>query len=652
MPIRVKCGGCKKTLSVKDHLAGKKIKCPVCQTVVAVSASAPAAVKPDGAGAAPAPKKAEPPKKSGPAPQPGVAVKPPPDKSKSNGTPAPSDVANSNGVPEAPIELPPENIEAEALAAFADEPKPAEEEAEPQFIEYKCDWCDESVKQPMELAGKQAQCPNPECRRVVKVPLPKKVEKKDWRKMDRKGPAAAIINQPEALDDAWGTQDAIRARQTSLVEAGAVAEPAKRPVGAVGWMFRIFYGLCAVTLLIAVGAFGVSRFAKKQQHNARADAQKLVSDQKIKQLVLAAEAHRTIGLLYLREGRPKKARKDHLQGAQAIVALEFKANPKNDGVNEQLFLIELALSQIELGGDEKEVIAEKRIEWDQVREDLAATLGRIREPEVQAIALREVGTRLFEKNQKELAIGLSATLSNQDKKGRPIPFRQQIALRFAMPGGAANLKQIAKEPDLNNAKDLADPHIRVGYAEGYARSGDFELALKLAGKPGPAKDRLDAFLGIGAIAWQQKNKEQATECFTAAMPLVKDSSTTDWQKLQVVQLAARIEKADEVKDLLKSMKEPFRLRAHLEIVLAVCERSTGEVSTDALQELEAADAKDGTTLALAWMALARHNASKGTSRDRNRAIFEERTQMLGAPTDIADKARPMVDIGFYLGSLK
>ena len=46
MPIRVKCENCKKTLSVKDQLAGKKIKCPVCQNVVVVSvAESTAALK-------------------------------------------------------------------------------------------------------------------------------------------------------------------------------------------------------------------------------------------------------------------------------------------------------------------------------------------------------------------------------------------------------------------------------------------------------------------------------------------------------------------------------------------------------------------------------------------------------------------------------
>src|SRR5208283_2066990 len=65
MPIRVKCESCKKTLSVKDHLAGKKIKCPVCQSVVVVAASAESK--------APAAPKAGPAPKAAPVPPAGVA---------------------------------------------------------------------------------------------------------------------------------------------------------------------------------------------------------------------------------------------------------------------------------------------------------------------------------------------------------------------------------------------------------------------------------------------------------------------------------------------------------------------------------------------------------------------------------------------------
>jgi hypothetical protein len=36
MPISLKCHGCKSTLKVRDELAGKKVKCPRCQTVLVV----------------------------------------------------------------------------------------------------------------------------------------------------------------------------------------------------------------------------------------------------------------------------------------------------------------------------------------------------------------------------------------------------------------------------------------------------------------------------------------------------------------------------------------------------------------------------------------------------------------------------------------
>ena len=192
---------------------GPKIKCPVCQNVVSVSAAPQAPPPTDGPtakpAAAPAPKPAAAPKKSAAATKPGPTTKPSPGAPKTNGTPSSADKAKSNGK-HVPIELPPENIEEEAASAFADEPPPPVVDETPKTIDFKCNWCDEDVKLPLELAGKQTQCPNPECRRLIKVPVPKPAEKGDWPKMDRQGPAAARINQPEQLDDAWGTEEATR----------------------------------------------------------------------------------------------------------------------------------------------------------------------------------------------------------------------------------------------------------------------------------------------------------------------------------------------------------------------------------------------------------------------------------------------------------
>src|SRR5262245_58224678 len=97
MPIRVKCENCKKTLSVKDQLAGKKIKCPVCQNVVLVSATpakgaTPAAPAKDGDGATtPGAKKAA------IATKPAKSAKPAGAKPQTNGKPGPGKTAPTNG---------------------------------------------------------------------------------------------------------------------------------------------------------------------------------------------------------------------------------------------------------------------------------------------------------------------------------------------------------------------------------------------------------------------------------------------------------------------------------------------------------------------------------------------------------------------------
>ncbi len=225
MPIRVKCEKCKKTLSVKDHLAGKKIKCPLCQTVVTVPADAngvadaapgvPRRPRNRHAAGAEAQRRnrqdqprSRPPgnrRPMAPIPRPTnrrttvAKAKPKPE---SNGALPPKSGEKTNGKAPppapAPIELPPENVEEEALSALADVPPPPEETQAPKTIfDFTCEYCEAELHLPLDLGGKQTQCPNKECRRIIKVPLPKIEGPKDWRKMDRKGPAAALVSQPE-----------------------------------------------------------------------------------------------------------------------------------------------------------------------------------------------------------------------------------------------------------------------------------------------------------------------------------------------------------------------------------------------------------------------------------------------------------------------
>src|SRR5262245_9756867 len=133
MTIRFKCPNakCQKVLTVKDELAGKRARCPICKQSVNIPApfSAPA------------------------------------------------------------------DLEDFAAAAFAEDPaekKAAAAAAPPpeaRTIDFTCDYCEAALHLPAEMGGKQVPCP--ECKRIIKVPKLKDDRPKDWRQVEKAGPSFA-----------------------------------------------------------------------------------------------------------------------------------------------------------------------------------------------------------------------------------------------------------------------------------------------------------------------------------------------------------------------------------------------------------------------------------------------------------------------------
>ena len=60
--------------------------------------------------------------------------------------------------------------EAAALAALADEPVKAEQDAASKIIEVECQFCNHKWTEPLTRAGKNTLCPNPECKHQVEAP--------------------------------------------------------------------------------------------------------------------------------------------------------------------------------------------------------------------------------------------------------------------------------------------------------------------------------------------------------------------------------------------------------------------------------------------------------------------------------------------------
>src|SRR5262245_15548883 len=130
MPIRFKCPSCQKALVVREQYAGKRVPCPSCKKPIVI--------------------------------------------------PAPTAHAA--------------DVEALALAALSDAAAAAEKKAAPAAapappIEMTCPYCGEPIKFDASLGGQQAPCPNPECKRIIKVPKPVSDQPRDWRELE-KGPSA------------------------------------------------------------------------------------------------------------------------------------------------------------------------------------------------------------------------------------------------------------------------------------------------------------------------------------------------------------------------------------------------------------------------------------------------------------------------------
>src|SRR5258708_5628704 len=142
MPIKFACPHCKRGLSVKDHLAGKRAACPACKKALTI---------PKGSSTTHAPLR---------------------------DIPAPA--------------APRVDAESAAAEAFADEPATGPKEV--RTVDFNCPFCDAELKLSVELAGKRTSCP--ECRRIIKVPEVVQEGPKDWRKAARIGPSG-----PRAQDE-------------------------------------------------------------------------------------------------------------------------------------------------------------------------------------------------------------------------------------------------------------------------------------------------------------------------------------------------------------------------------------------------------------------------------------------------------------------
>ncbi|HYT87166.1 MAG TPA: hypothetical protein VEL76_00470, partial [Gemmataceae bacterium] len=560
MSIRFKCPNptCKKALTVKDDLAGKKAACPACKKSLTI-----------------------------PRPQPAAQV------------PGPSA----------------EDLEALAAAAFADEPAaPGKAAAAPepakdqQTIDFKCEYCDTPLQAPATEAGKKIQCTNPECRLLVKVPVPQ--VKKDWRSVAQAGPSFARQDEPEKLAGVQGSE-VKKVSAEALEEAGVIQED-EEPVG-WGQRIKMYVWILAGAAVIVLGIVGYNAYFSRT-------AQKRAFDNAIAYLqpkdgkpqlppILVAELNRAAGEFYLQARDAKNAREYFLK---ARAALQNKADKTLAEIERNWLLLDLTLNQIDLGGEQNAVTEGTGLPWQDVANELRQTLGLLSGTETKAAAVRAVGWRLLQKKQDGIAVTLAGQMANNE----PVP--QLVAQKVAFQIAAKQEKEVKNGLASLKEKDEPERVTRLAHAGGHALEGKFEDAHKEVVRKGPAQDRLETALTVADIALLQGQdsaaKANLEEAFRAEEALRKGKPLSPGLQAQLGWLAAQAGMTEKAAALLTD--KAGKAQAQFPVLQAKL-KDLAKGGTAAEMKLADGTVNDKDTLAyaLAVEAIARHNARLGRHGD-------------------------------------
>jgi hypothetical protein len=549
-----------------------------------------------------------------------------------------------------------EDVEALASSAFADEP-PREAPVSTKTIEFECPFCAETVKISADLAGKQAPCPNPECKRIIKVPQLKEDKPRDWRQMNPRGPSGALRKDPNEPEGTWSTAQKTRVSQEALLEADAIPVK-KQPMTVRSWIRLATTASILLALLIGGTVGWLMWAAHKRLWDPFYAAVTSVEPETKLQPPAAAWMHANIGEFWLLQSDAAKA-KDHF--AKAYARFPLKDDKTQPDVERDAAMLALQMLLIEYGGETE---TGSQMDWGTVRQELERSLRRMSSVEAQQTALREIAGRLPASKQEEITAKLLEQLhplpldeaapqqqpdnegdepqpAKQPKqkrtdKGSPL-LAQHIALLY-LRGQSEKATQIAPEK--------AEDQIAVlGWAEAKARKGEFDAAWKvLEGAINPLY-RLEASLAVAAIAKAANKpneaKTAAEEALSAFRKLDRSTKLPGWQMIQLTRVCARngMEKeAKQVIDAFGDKDKAARALAQLELLTAQLEKSSGAVPANLADDI--VTAKDTLAYAMAITRIARRNTSQGM-----------RSETLGLVDTQEEQNQPFVQISVALGQM-
>lgn len=566
-----------------------------------------------------------------------------------------------------PVAKPAMDVEDVAAAAFAIEEK-AVAAAPSAKIEFVCPMCDEKISVNGELAGKRAPCPS--CSRIISVPALEKKGPTDWRKMDTRLPAGARRDDVK-LEGTWGTESASIVSREALEEAKALPIQKKK----LTWPQLIRRGVLAAAVLGLAGLGIWLTFSMRSQNlqaQSYAEASRYLAEGKGKiPADEAAELLRLAGLYELGENKLDKAR-PLFQEAR----LAASASKGQEGSERDLVLIDLAFSQIGLGGEKSQVQDGIRLKWEDVQNDLRQTLQLLGNADARQEAFRELTPRLAARKQTREALALAGLFGDErvglqalvalellraqkveeaeaaaqeilksipaapppaaNKPGvkKPVPPATLVALWYGL-GQQGKARALAPEP-----KDSAEAASQygIGLAWGFALVRQWKDAQRVARLVAPSQARIAAYAAIAQAALDAGDTEAARFAVDDAVKIAvaeKGKDISSWQLRWLARLAAKEGSAEQALVVARLIADPS-LRNRTLVDLA----QPGKKSPADVEKALGTDVpRDSTAYGLALYESARYAAQQGDGPAVRTAISS------WSP----EKLRPFGYLGLALG---
>jgi hypothetical protein len=611
MAIKFSCPHCRKALSVKDHLAGKKAQCPACKKPITIPAGG-----------------------------------------------------------RAPLSRP-ADLEALAAAALAEEPKAPAPVVEQATIEFKCYYCDEQIRVGADLAGKQTPCP--ECRRIIKVPLLQKNQPKDWRTVDTRLPAGARRDVGPVPEGAWDTASVGVSRQ-ALVEAQAIPQTRRR-LTAAQWIKRGTAVAAGVLVVGFAAWMVIHFLDVRRQNQALAKAlQYLEAPDKLGPEAVA-EIHRGAGEYAIRtlsRGSAEEARKRFQQARAAILQAARVEAVERETALIQLARaqIDLGGDKPEIDQETRLPWDEANKEVRQTLQNVSTSEGRteaLRQvtrmllaknqgasaaalpslfPEEGPELLAAVGLEMLRAKQEQMAETLAnLALEKVAPQGQPQegdakppavpPAPSLIALWLALgkPDKAATAAPSAA------AEKERDRLILLGNMEGLALQRNFDQArARLTAVEAP-EDRLPLLIGLASAAEENDQAAAVRPELENALSLVegerKGNPVSPWQLVRLARAGVKAGLADRVQTVARLVPDAAaRGRMQLEVLRSRLADSKQRADDAWMQIVDAHTPAHPEALQM----LARHNAHHGAAAEMQKAIEEW-----------DDKLKPLGYLGVALG---